>query len=77
MISCSILNQNLETIIHVAVNDLLNNITGTEVSLQNILKIAARCKIHGISKIFVSSVLNTCKVLSDMFTKFNFDIKYL
>ena len=82
MISCSILNQNLEkfnltTIIHVAVNELLHNITGTEVKLQNILKIAARCKMHGISKIFVSSVLNTCKVLSDMVAKFNLDIKYL
>ena len=62
------------TIIHVAVNELLNNITGTDVLLQNILKIAARCKMHGISKIFVSSVLNTCKVLSGCEVQFWYKI---
>ena len=49
-------------IIHVGINDLLHNTAGTEVLLQNILNIAARCKMHGINKIFVSSVLNTHKV---------------
>ena len=49
-------------IIHVGINDLLHNTAGTEVLLQNILNIAARCKMHGINKIFASSVLNTHKV---------------
>ena len=61
-------------IIHVGINDLLNNTAGTEVLLQIILKIAARCKMHGINKIFVSSVLNTHKVSSDMKTELNLDI---
>ena len=42
-------------IINVGINDLLNNTTGTEVLLQNILKTAARCKMSGIDKIFVLS----------------------
>ena len=61
-------------IIHVGINDLLHNTTGTEVLLQNILKIAARCKMHGIKKIFVSCVLNTHKVPSDIIAKLNLDI---
>ena len=44
------------------------------VLLQNILKIAARCKMNGISKIFVSSVLNTLKVSSDIGAKLSFKI---
>ena len=39
-------------IIQVGINDLLKNTTCTEDLLQNIVKIAASCKIHGISKIF-------------------------
>ena len=42
-------------IINVGINDLLNNTAGREVLLQNILKIAARCKMSGIDKIFVLS----------------------
>ena len=61
-------------IIHVGINDLLHNTTGTEVLLRNILKIAARCKMHGIKKIFVSCVLNTHKVPSDIIAKLNLDI---
>ena len=55
--------------IHVGINDLLNNTAGTDVLLQNILKIATRWKMHGINKIFVSSVLNTYKVSSDLIVK--------
>ena len=54
------------SIIHVVINDLLNNTAGTEVLFQNILKIAARYKTHGIDKLFVSSILNTHKVSSDL-----------
>ena len=39
-------------IIQVGLNELLKNTTCTEDLLQNILKIAASCKIHDISKIF-------------------------
>ena len=49
-------------ITHVRINDLWNNTSGTEVSLQNILKISTKCNIHGINKIFVSNVLNTHKI---------------
>ena len=61
-------------IIHVGINDLLNNTAGTEVLLQNILNIAARCKMHGINKIFLSSVPNTHKGSSDLIVKLNLDI---
>ena len=44
---------------------------GIKVLLQNILKIAARCKMHGMNKIFV---LNTGKVSSYLVTKLNLDI---
>ena len=60
-------------IIHVEINGLLNNIAGTDLLLQNILKIVARCEIHGINKIFASSVLNT-QVSSDLIGKLNLDI---
>ena len=60
-------------IIHLGITNLLNT-TGTEGLLQNILKIAARCKTHIICKIFVSSVLHTGKVSSDMVAKLNLDI---
>ena len=77
MICCSILNQHLEKvssrkkIIQVGINDLLNNTTSTEGLLQNILKIAARCKMHRVTKKFVTSVLQTCKVSIDMVAKLN------
>ena len=77
MICCSILNQHLEKvssrkkIIQVGINDLLNNTTSTEGLLQNILKIAARCKTYRVSKKFVKSVLQTCKVSIDMVAKLN------
>ena len=61
-------------IIHVGINDLLNNTVGTEVLLQNILKTAARCKMHGINQIFFSSVLNTHNVSIDLIAKLNLDI---
>ena len=61
-------------LIQVGINDLLNSTSGTDVFLQNILKIAARCKIHGINKIFVSSVLTTHEVSSDLMAKLNLDI---
>ena len=60
-------------ITHVGINDL-NNTAGTDVLLQNILKIRARCKMHGINKIFVSSVVNTHKVSSDLIAQLNLDI---
>ena len=41
-----------KAIIQVGINNLLIKITSTEGLLQNILKIAARCKTHGISKFF-------------------------
>ena len=84
--SCSILNQHLEKVnfdtalTHVGINDSLSNTNGMYVLLGNILKIAARSKMHGISKILVSSVLNTVylrvarKVSNDMAAKLNLDI---
>ena len=60
-------------IIYLGITNLLNT-TGTEGLLQNILKTAARCKTHIICKIFVSSVLHTGKVSSDMVAKLNLDI---
>ena len=60
-------------ITHVGRNDL-NNTAGIDVLLQNILKIRARCKMHGINKIFVSSVVNTHKVSSDLIAQLNLDI---
>lgn len=44
---------------HVGINDVFSNTTGIQVLLQNILRITARYRMRGISKIFVSSVLNT------------------
>ena len=61
-------------IIHIGINDSLSNIAGTYVLLQNILNIAARCKMYGINKIFVSNVLNTDKFSSDLIAKLNLDI---
>ena len=61
-------------IIHLGIDDLLKNITSTDVLLQNILKIRATCKTHGISKIFVSSVLHTHEVSSIILAKLNLDI---
>ena len=61
-------------IIHVGINDLLYSNAGIEVLLQNILMIAARCKMHVINKIFVSSVLNAQKVSSGLIAKLNLDI---
>ena len=60
-------------VIHLGIINLLNT-TGTKGLLQNIVKITARCKTHGICKIFVSSVLHTGKVPSDMIAKLNLDI---
>ena len=60
--------------IHVGINDLLCSNGGIEVLLQNILMIAARCKMHVINKIFVSSVLNAHKVSSDLIAKLNLHI---
>ena len=70
----SIWHSNNSYLIFLFLNDLLNNTAGTEVLLQNILKIAARCKMYCINKIFVSSVLNTHKVSSDLIAKLNLDI---
>ena len=61
-------------IIPVGINYLSYSTAGIEVLLENILKIAARCKMHVINKIFASSVLNTHKVSSDLIGKFNLDI---
>ena len=79
MISCSILNQHLERVNLTQQYSpknklLLNNTAGTNVLLQSILKVAARCKMHGINKIFLSSVLNLFKISGDSIKKLNLDI---
>ena len=61
MISCSNIERTFgegqfdTAIIHIGLNDLLNYTTVTEVLLQNVLIIADRCKMHGISKIFLNT----------------------
>lgn len=55
-------SQFLTATTHVGINDVFSNTTGTQVLLKNILRITARYRMRGISKIFVSSVLNTCRV---------------
>ena len=61
--------------INVWKNDFLNKTIENKGLLQNILKIEARCKTYGISKVFVSKVLHTRNASSDIFSKLNFDIE--
>lgn len=56
-------------IIHENINNVINNTTGEERLLQNILMEGNRSKVHHIGKIFVSSVLYTCNVSSNMVGK--------
>ena len=61
-------------VIHIGINDILNDTSGAGNQMINMLKIPAKCQSQGITKLFVSNLFSIRKFLKDIIRKPNFRI---
>ena len=62
------------TVIHIGINDMLKNTSGANSLMQTILKISAKCKSNGITKLLTSNLLSTRKLTKNIIQKVNSSI---
>ena len=67
------------TIIHVGVNDILNNQSHNQTAqlISNLREIIAKCKSYGVKHVFVSGLLHTSKIKENLLVDINRMIKEL